>query len=97
MSMTDSKLKCPLNIDEMHPSLCYFYGLLKPMGPLIDVEVIWFGSESQYCAIAVGPFGRIPEYHKEIMQFHQLTNSMHVPEGWMHLVFVNTVAGHFEP
>jgi len=54
-SMTDSKLKCPLNIDEMHPGLCFFYCLLKPMelDPLINVEVIWFGSENQSCAIAV--------------------------------------------
>jgi len=98
-SMTESKLKCPLNIDEIHPGLRYFYGLLKPMelGPLIDVEVVWFGSENQYCAIAVGPFGRTPEYHKELMKFRQLTSSMQVPEAWMHLVFVNTVAGHFEP
>jgi len=69
--LTESKLKCPLNLQEVHPRLHYFYGILKlkELGPWIDVEIIWFSAENQNCAIAVKPFGHAPNYYKAMMQF----------------------------
>jgi len=96
--LTGLKLKCPLNIEEVHPGLHRFYELLKPMvlGPSIDVVLFWFGSENQYSAIAVGPFGHVPNYQEEMMQFRQLASHLQVPEAWLHLIGVNTIAGHLQ-
>jgi len=81
--LTESKLKCPVNFEEVHPGLHYFYGILKSreLGPLIGVELVWFGGENQYYAIVVGPFGCVPNSDKVMMQFQQLVSRMQVPEG----------------
>jgi len=74
--LTGSKLKCPIDMESVHPELHHFYDLLKPMefGPVIDVVLFWFGAENQYCAIGVGPFGCMPNYMEEIMNFWQFTS-----------------------
>jgi len=89
--LTGSKMKYPVDMSSVHPGLFHFYELLKPMefGPLIDVVLFWFGAENQYCAIGVGPFGRVPNYEEEIMKFRQFTSHIQVPEAWFHLIGVN--------
>jgi len=49
--LTQSKLKNMVDPDSIHPSIRHFYNLLKPkdFGPLIEVVLFWFGSNSQYC------------------------------------------------
>jgi len=75
--LTRSKLKCPLNLEEVPIRLHHFYSLLKPVefGPTIDMVIFWFGSQNQYCAIVVGPFGRVSNYQEEMLQFQQVAAS----------------------
>jgi len=89
--LTGSKIKCPVELESVHPGVRRFYNILKPMdfSPLIDVVLIWFGTENQYSAIAVGPFGRVPNYMEEIMNFHEFIGCIPVPDAWLHLVAVN--------
>ena len=67
------KQKHPNNMEGVHPGLLYFYGLLKmqDFGVLIDVVLFWFGSNLQYCAIGLGPFGRMPDHEQEMKKFSE--------------------------
>jgi len=58
-TLSEAKQKSPNNMECAHPSLCCFYGIMKPQdfGPDSDAVFLWFGKQSQYCAIGVGPFG----------------------------------------
>ncbi len=88
--LTGSKLKSTFDPDSVHPGLRHFYNLLKPkdFGPIIDVVLFWFGSDNQYCAIGVGPFGRVPNWEEEMFKFREYTGHIQVPEAWFHLVGV---------
>jgi len=69
--LMDSNLKCPVDMESVHPQLHHFYALLKPMefGPLLMLFFFWFGAKNKYCAIGVGPFGCMPDYKEEMMHF----------------------------
>jgi len=90
-TLIGSKLKCPMDMESVHPGLCHFYDLLKPktFGPLIDVVLFWFGNSHQYCALGIGPFGRVHNHEEEIKRFHEYTQHIQVPDAWTHLIVVN--------
>jgi len=90
-TLIGSKLKCPEDMESVHPGLHYFYHLLKPkmFGPLIDVVLFWFGHSHQYCALGIGPFGHVPNHEEEIKHFHEYTKCIQVPDSWTHLINVN--------
>jgi len=90
VQLTRSKLKSTFDPDSLHPGVHHFYNLLKPkdFGPLIDVVLFWFGSDNQYCAIGVGPFGHVPNWQEEVYQFRKFTKQIQVPNAWFHLVGV---------
>ncbi len=90
-TLSDAKQKSPNNMEHTHPGLCHFYGILKPQdfGPDIDVVFLWFGAQSQYCAIGVGPFGHQANFKEEMENFKAFTQKIGVPESWIHLIFYN--------
>jgi len=90
-TLIGSKLKCPMDMESVHPGLCHFYDLLKPktFGPLIDVVLFWFGNSHQYCALGIGPFGCVHNHEEEIKRFHKYTQHIQVPDAWTHLIVVN--------
>jgi len=90
-TLSDAKQKSPNNMEGVHSGLCSFYFMLKPQdfGPNIDVVFQWFGNQSQYCAIGVGPFGRRADFNEEMANFKAFTQKIGVPESWIHLIFYN--------
>jgi len=79
-----------MNMDNLHPGIQHLYGLLKPMniGPLIDVVLFWFGPNNQYCALAVGPFGHVPNHQEELLHFKSIIDRIQVPHAWTQVIGV---------
>jgi len=86
-----AKQMFPDNMECAHSSLCRFYFMIKPQdfGPDIDVVFLWFGEQSQYCAIGVGPFGRQANFEEEMLHFKAFIQNIGVPDSWVHLICYN--------
>jgi len=67
-TVSDAKQESPNNMECAHPSLCCFHGIMKPQdfGPDINAVFLWFGKQSQYCAIGVRPFGHQANFKEEM-------------------------------
>jgi len=87
-TLLDAKQKYPNNMECVHPGLCHFHFMMKPQdfGPDIDIVFLWFGNQSQFCAIGVGPFGRQANFEAEMLHFKAFTQNIGVPDSWLHLI-----------
>jgi len=69
------KLKYLLDMEDVHPGLCYFYSILKPQievwtHHLTIFVLVW---KKSAIAIAVGPFNHEENAQEEIMQLVKYT------------------------